>query len=124
MDEHTARWRHRHMRCTVCLWRGPWADAEDAPKVKPKHLEPHEQALQDAYEEKEKNATLVGQPHAPSCPECGHHLLFIMKKKLGGKHLAHTTAQPPQRAALHVHPPPHPHRQPHRGHQQDHVPGA
>ena len=84
MDEHSARWRHRHMRCTICLWRGSWADAEDAPKVKPKNLEPHEQALQDAYEEKERDAALVGQPHAPSCPECGNHLLLVIKR--GGKH--------------------------------------
>ncbi len=111
------------MRCTICLWRGLWADAEDAPKVKPKPLEPHDQAIQDAYEEKEKAAMQVGQPHAPSCPECGHHLLFVMRKKPGGKHLPQSPAQLPQRDALHLDPRPHPCHQPPRRRQEHHVPG-
>jgi hypothetical protein len=76
MDEHSARWRGKHLRCSVCLWRGTWAEAEDAPKIQPKELEPHEKAIQEAYEEKELHLVKVGQPHTPPCPECGHHVLF------------------------------------------------
>src|SRR5438309_113887 len=37
----------KNLRCTVCFWRGPWSEAERAPRVRPSDIPPPMQDLQE-----------------------------------------------------------------------------
>ena len=82
MDEHHLNWRNKRLRCSICLWRGTWAEGEDAPRVQPADIDAANQQLQRAYEEKEQSNMKLGQPHMPSCPQCGHHLLIVNRSSV------------------------------------------
>jgi hypothetical protein len=82
MDELQAHWRNKRLRCSICFWRGLWAEAEDAPRVQPAALDPAHKQLQDAMEEKEATSMRFGQPHLPFCPACGHHTIIINRSSI------------------------------------------
>ena len=62
------------LRCTVCTWRGAWAEAA-AVRVQPTELPPALEEIQQAYEEKQAEEEQLGGHRLPSCPVCGHHLV-------------------------------------------------
>jgi hypothetical protein len=64
------------LRCTVCTWRGAWAEAA-AVRVQPIALPPALEAIQQAYEEKQTEDEHLGGHHPPACPQCGHHTLHV-----------------------------------------------
>jgi hypothetical protein len=64
------------LRCTVCTWRGAWAEAA-AVRVQPAGLPPALQELQHAYEEKQLEEEQLGGHRVPGCPVCGHHTLPV-----------------------------------------------
>jgi hypothetical protein len=64
------------LRCTVCTWRGAWAEAA-AVRVQPAALPPALEELQHAYEEKQSEEAQLGGHHPPACPNCGHHTVPV-----------------------------------------------
>jgi hypothetical protein len=62
------------LRCTVCTWRGTWAEAS-AVRVQPVPLPPQLEEIQQAYEQKQADDEQLGGHRPPACPVCGHHLL-------------------------------------------------
>ena len=67
------------LRCTVCVWRGAWDDAEYATRVRPSDIPPPMQDIQEAYEEKQSASQTLGMPHEPPCPACGHHTVMVKR---------------------------------------------
>jgi hypothetical protein len=59
------------LRCTVCTWRGAWAEAA-AMRVQPIALPPALEEIQNAYEEEQ-----LGGHRPPACPQCGHHTITV-----------------------------------------------
>jgi hypothetical protein len=64
------------LRCTVCTWRGTWAEAA-ASRVQPVALPPTLQEVQHAYEEKQAEEERLGAARVPACPQCGHHTVAV-----------------------------------------------
>jgi hypothetical protein len=64
------------LRCTVCTWRGTWAEAA-ATRVQPVPLPPQLEEIQLGYEEKQAEEEQLGGHRSPLCPQCGHHLLPV-----------------------------------------------
>ena len=72
------------LRCTICTWRGAWAEAA-AVRVQAAPLPPALAELQHAYEEKAAEEEHLGVPRTPNCPQCGNHTLPV---KLHRSHAA------------------------------------
>jgi hypothetical protein len=68
------------VRCTVCVWRGSWADAQFAPRVSRSDIPPALESVQAAYDELHAAAAAVGQPPPPPCPMCGHHTKVVPRR--------------------------------------------
>ena len=68
------------LRCTVCTWRGAWAEAA-AVRVQPVPLPPALEEIQYAYEQKQAEEEQLGAHRAPPCPQCGHHTLPVHLKR-------------------------------------------
>ena len=68
------------LRCTVCTWRGAWAEAA-AVRVHPTPLAPGLEELQRAYEEKQQIVEQLGGHRPPPCPQCGHHTVTVHLKR-------------------------------------------
>jgi hypothetical protein len=68
------------LRCTVCTWRGTWAEAS-AMRVQPVPLPPQLEELQQGYEEKQAEEEALGGHRIPTCPQCGHHTLPVKLKR-------------------------------------------
>jgi hypothetical protein len=66
----------KSLRCTVCTWRGSWAEAA-AVRVQPQPLEPSAEQIQQMYEEKQAEEERLGGHKVPHCPNCGHHTLPV-----------------------------------------------
>jgi hypothetical protein len=64
----------KSLRCTVCTWRGSWAEAAAA-RVQPSSLDPALEEIQRQYEEKQAEEEKLSGHRVPHCPSCGHHLL-------------------------------------------------
>jgi len=64
------------LRCTVCTWRGAWAEAA-AVRVQPAPLPPQLEEIQRAYEEKQAEEEQLGGHRLPTCPQCGNHLVPV-----------------------------------------------
>jgi hypothetical protein len=64
------------LRCTVCTWRGAWAEAA-ATRVQPAPLSPVLEQIQRAYEEKQRAEEQLGGHRTPPCPQCGHHTVAV-----------------------------------------------
>ncbi len=64
------------LRCTVCTWRGAWAEAA-AVRVRPAPLPPALDELQRAYEQKQIEEEHLGGHRPPSCPQCGNHTVPV-----------------------------------------------
>jgi hypothetical protein len=64
----------KSLRCTICSWRGTWAEAA-AVHVQPAPLPPALEEIQRTYEEKQLEAQQLGGERIPHCPVCGHHTL-------------------------------------------------
>jgi hypothetical protein len=64
------------LRCTVCTWRGAWAEAA-AVRVQPIALPPALEEIQHAYEEKQSEEEQLGGHKPPPCPQCGHHTITV-----------------------------------------------
>ena len=67
------------LRCTVCVWRGSWDEAEAAPRVHPSDIPPPMLDIQEAYEEKQTTSEAFGMAHEPPCPTCGHHTVTVKR---------------------------------------------
>ncbi|HEY8038479.1 MAG TPA: hypothetical protein VIF15_01745 [Polyangiaceae bacterium] len=72
------------LRCTVCTWRGAWAEAA-AVRVQAAPLPPQLDELQRAYEEKQAMEEQLGGHRPPYCPNCGNHTVPV---KLHRSHAA------------------------------------
>jgi hypothetical protein len=72
------------LRCTVCTWRGGWAEAA-AVRVQASALPPQLEEIQAAYEQKQIEEEQLGGHRPPACPQCGHHTLAV---KLHRSHAA------------------------------------
>jgi hypothetical protein len=68
------------LRCTVCTWRGAWAEAA-AVRVHPTALAPALEEIQRAYEEKQQIEEQLGGHRPPPCPVCGHHTVVVHLKR-------------------------------------------
>lgn len=64
------------LRCTVCTWRGAWAEAA-AVRVQPAPLPPALEEIQHAYEEKQAEEEALGGHRPPACPVCGNHTVHV-----------------------------------------------
>ncbi|HEY5147560.1 MAG TPA: hypothetical protein VII82_12380 [Polyangiaceae bacterium] len=64
------------LRCTVCTWRGAWAEAA-AVRVQAAPLPPALEEIQRAYAEKAAEDEALGGHRTPNCPNCGNHLLHV-----------------------------------------------
>jgi hypothetical protein len=64
----------KSLRCTICTWRGSWAEAA-AVRVQPSPLPPGLEEVQHAYEEKQLEEEQLAGHRPPYCPVCGHHTL-------------------------------------------------
>jgi hypothetical protein len=64
----------KSLRCTVCTWRGSWAEAA-ATRVQPKPLDAALEEIQRMYEEKQTEDEKLSGHRVPHCPSCGHHLV-------------------------------------------------
>jgi hypothetical protein len=64
------------LRCTVCTWRGAWAEAA-AVRVQPVALPQPLAELQQAYEEKQLEEEQLGGHRPPACPVCGNHTVPV-----------------------------------------------
>jgi hypothetical protein len=72
------------LRCTVCTWRGAWAEAA-AVRVQAQPLPPQLEEIQRVYEEKQLEEEQLGGHRPPACPQCGNHTLAV---KLHRSHAA------------------------------------
>ena len=72
------------LRCTVCTWRGAWAEAA-AVRVQPAPLPPSLEEIQRVYEEKQMMEEQLGGHRPPPCPNCGNHTVTV---KLARHHAA------------------------------------
>jgi hypothetical protein len=72
------------LRCTICTWRGAWAEAA-AVRVQPAPLPPALAEIQHAYELKQAEEEALGGHRPPMCPNCGNHLMHV---KLARSHAA------------------------------------
>jgi hypothetical protein len=72
------------LRCTVCTWRGAWAEAA-AVRVQAAPLPPALEDIQHAYEEKQAEEEALGGHRPPMCPNCGNHTVHV---KLARGHAA------------------------------------
>jgi hypothetical protein len=68
------------IRCTICTWRGAWAEAA-AVRVQPAALPPQFAEIQHAYEEKQNEDEALGGHKPPACPVCGNHTLHVHMKR-------------------------------------------
>jgi hypothetical protein len=68
------------LRCTVCTWRGAWAEAATV-RVQPTPLSPNLEEIQAAYEEKQQSEEQLGGHRPPPCPVCGHHTVLVHLKR-------------------------------------------
>jgi hypothetical protein len=68
------------LRCTVCTWRGTWAEASSM-RVQPVPLPPQLEEIQQGYEERQAEEAALGGHHNPACPQCGHHTLGVKLKR-------------------------------------------
>jgi DNA-directed RNA polymerase subunit RPC12/RpoP len=66
----------KSLRCTVCTWRGGWAEAS-AVRVQPAALPPALEEIQRAYEEKQMEEEQLSGHRPPGCPQCGHHTVLV-----------------------------------------------
>jgi hypothetical protein len=64
------------LRCTICTWRGAWAEAA-AVRVQPAALPHALEEIQRAYEEKQAMEEQLGGHRPPGCPQCGHHTVAV-----------------------------------------------
>jgi hypothetical protein len=62
----------KSLRCTVCTWRGAWAEAA-ATRVQAAALPPQLEEIQAVYEQKQLEEEQLGGHRPPACPQCGHH---------------------------------------------------
>ena len=70
----------RTLRCTVCTWRGAWADAATAlPPIRRSTLTRPLLDIQAAYEDKQRASVRFGMTHEPPCPKCGHHTISVRR---------------------------------------------
>ena len=74
------------VRCTVCTWRGTFADAQMAPRVPRSDIPPPMLDHQESYEVAHQAQALTGAPKPPPCPSCGHHITGIHKRRTGSMH--------------------------------------
>ena len=74
----------KSIRCTVCTWRGTWAEASSV-RVQAEPLPPQLEEIQRAYEEKQAEEEQLGGHRLPNCPQCGHHTVTV---KLHRSHAA------------------------------------
>ena len=74
----------KSLRCTVCTWRGAWAEAA-AVRVQAAPLPPALEEIQHAYEEKQAEEEALGGHRPPMCPNCGNHTVHV---KLARGHAA------------------------------------
>jgi hypothetical protein len=65
------------IRCSVCTWRGSWTDAASMPPPRPSQIPGPLEAIQNAMEEKAREAASYGVPQPPPCPLCGHHTTVV-----------------------------------------------
>jgi hypothetical protein len=72
------------LRCTVCTWRGAWAEAA-AVRVQAAPLPPALAEIQHAYDEKQAEEEALGGHRPPMCPNCGNHTVHV---KLARGHAA------------------------------------
>jgi len=70
----------KSIRCTICTWRGAWAEAA-AVRVQPAQLPPILEEVQRAYEEKQITEEQLGGHRPPACPQCGHHTVLVHLKR-------------------------------------------
>ena len=68
------------LRCTVCTWRGAWAEAA-AVRVQAAPLPPALEEIQHAYEEKQAEDEALGGHRPPRCPVCGNHTVHVHLKR-------------------------------------------
>jgi hypothetical protein len=68
------------LRCTVCTWRGTWAEAAST-RVQPAQLPPSLDEIQRAYEEKQMMEEQLGGHRPPMCPVCGNHTVPVKLKR-------------------------------------------
>ncbi len=66
----------KSLRCTVCTWRGGWAEAS-AVRVQPAALPQGLEEIQRAYEEKQMEEEQLTGHRPPACPQCGHHTVPV-----------------------------------------------
>jgi hypothetical protein len=64
------------LRCTICAWRGAWAEAA-AVRVQAAALPPALEEIQRAYEEKQVEEEQLGGHRPPACPNCGNHTVAV-----------------------------------------------
>jgi len=64
------------IRCTVCTWRGAWAEAA-ATRVQAAPLPEALADIQAAYEEKQAMEEQLGGHRPPNCPVCGNHTVMV-----------------------------------------------
>ncbi|MDB4936278.1 MAG: hypothetical protein JWP87_3250 [Labilithrix sp.] len=74
------------VRCTVCTWRGTFAEAMSAPRVPRSDLPPPMLDHQDTLEVAQEAVTLTGAPKPPPCPSCGHHIANAHKRRPSSLH--------------------------------------
>jgi hypothetical protein len=72
------------LRCTICTWRGTFAEAA-AVRVQPVALPPQLEEVQQGYEAKQAEEEQLGGHRLPACPQCGHHTVPV---KLHRSHAA------------------------------------
>jgi hypothetical protein len=68
------------LRCTVCTWRGAWAEAASV-RVHPTPIAAGLEEIQRAYEEKQQIEEQLGGHRPPPCPQCGHHTVPVHLKR-------------------------------------------
>jgi hypothetical protein len=68
------------LRCTVCTWRGAWAEAASV-RVQQTPIAPALEEIQAAYEEKQQAEEQLGGHRPPPCPVCGHHTVPVHLKR-------------------------------------------
>ena len=68
------------LRCTICTWRGTWAEAA-AVRVQPVELPPQLEEVQRGYEEKQQEEEHLTGHRVPACPQCGHHTVAVKLKR-------------------------------------------
>ncbi len=70
----------KSLRCTVCTWRGAWAEAA-AVRVQAAPLPPALEEIQQAYEVKQLEEEHLTGHRPPLCPVCGNHTLPVHLKR-------------------------------------------